>query len=331
MNKSFNTNLSGNSNIAIIVSPLAMILIPMTILGLVLNLFLAVVLSLDKCFNNRIYRLIRISLISDIISNLTLTINYFFTLTMNTNYRLAKLLCQIIFYTTTSSYGVSIMTLCLIATDRYLVITKPTTRLHLSTQQHFILIGQIFVWIISLTTAVPIINLIDVYQNGANFCDFPIITPAVSIFLYLLTTTLYILPTIIIVFMYRKIILFTRKYIRPINFNHEQEHDHIARRKFVKMLITVTSCYVLMSWPFFATLLGIATTRVPMQRLWSVNQIYFLLAYFSFSVTIAITIINPILYLKFDLRIRKASILLLKGFVPHSRQSHPMMVIPRGK
>ncbi|RDD37843.1 5-hydroxytryptamine receptor 7 [Trichoplax sp. H2] len=223
------------------------------------------------------------------------------------------------------------MTLCLIAIDRYLVITKPTTRLYHSIQQHFILIGQIIVWILALSTALPIFDVVGVYENGTKLCDFPIITSKVSTFLYLVTTILYILPTTIMVFLYRKIINFTKKYIRPANFNHEQEIDHIVRRKFVKMLITVTSCYILMSWPFFATLVGIAITRVPIQYLRKVNQVYFLLAYFSFSITVAISIINPILYLKFDVHIRRASFLFLKIFLPCTRHSHPIMVSARDK
>ncbi|RDD37842.1 Galanin receptor type 2 [Trichoplax sp. H2] len=324
MNNSFNSSLIEGINVDIVI-------IPTTTLGLVLNLFLTIVISADKYFHKRTYHLIRISFISDIISNLIYTVNFGITTDFNINYQFARLLCQITFYFTTSLYGISMLTLCLIAIDRYLVITKPNTRLNNTIQQHFILIGQIIIWTISLLTPIPIFDIVGIYQNQTDACDFPIITSKTSIYLCSITIMLYILPTIVIVFMYGKVILYTKKYIRPVNFNHEQEIDHIARRKFVKMLITITSFNVFLSWPFFATLVGIAITRTPIQYLRKVNQTHYALASASFSVTIAITIANPILYLKFDKHIRRASLLLLKLLVSRNRHSHSRIVILRAK
>ena len=60
----------------------------------------------------------------------------------------------------------------------------------------------------------------------------------------------------------------------------------------------------MISWPFFATGVGIAITRRSLRQIRQLGLVYYLLAFFSFSTTAAIGIVNPFIYYKFDNAIR---------------------------
>ena len=60
----------------------------------------------------------------------------------------------------------------------------------------------------------------------------------------------------------------------------------------------------MISWPFFATCVGIAITRRSLRQIRQLGLVYYLLAFFSFSTTADISVVNPFIYYKFDNAIR---------------------------
>ncbi|EDV19006.1 uncharacterized protein TRIADDRAFT_34297, partial [Trichoplax adhaerens] len=120
----------------------------LSIIGCSLNLFLLYILIRDKQFHTVSYKLIRISVISDILSSFTigtgcLLISYEFT------YDGGIILCRVVIFFTFTSNGVSILNLCLIAIDRYFAIVKPFYRRYHRRRKQIFYLSQIFVWTIS--------------------------------------------------------------------------------------------------------------------------------------------------------------------------------------
>ncbi|RDD36835.1 Somatostatin receptor type 4 [Trichoplax sp. H2] len=298
-------NDSGNSNGTIdyvaINSYAYAAAVPASIIGLIANTLMMFILMRYKIFHKTTYFLLRISVASDIISNTTTAISYLIVTAIHVTYPLGVILCRIAVFVILSSYGISIMTLCIIAIDRYFAIVKPLSSFY--RRNKFLLIGGLLTvgCLLTFSITIPALFFVDVYHDDTKFCDFRNVTPLISFYFTMSTFNLYIIPAVTLATSYGNIIVYMRNYVRPgedTNFNRAVEDQ--KRKKFIKALSLIASSYLLISWPFFATSLGMAITGSSLREIRRVGVVYYLLAFFSFSTTTAISIINPFLYLKFD-------------------------------
>ncbi|RDD36675.1 Tachykinin-like peptides receptor 99D [Trichoplax sp. H2] len=278
----------------------------LSIIGCSLNLFLLYILIRDKQFHGISYKLIRISVISDILSSFTigtgcLLISYEFT------YDGGVIGCRVVLFFTLASHGVSMLNLCLIAIDRYFAIVKPLYRRYHRRRKQIFYLSQIFVWTISASYTGAVVPAIKVSHEDPTLCDLPDIAAddTIPIRLIIIVTVQYVIPCTGIAIIYFKIISHQRNYVRPGQSTFRKNENNIRKQKFINMLISITLCYILITWPFNATLFGLSFTRKTTTKIRKENLSLFLLTFYSLSVSVSVAIINPIVYLKFDGNIRQ--------------------------
>lgn len=127
----------------------------------------------------------------------------------------------------------------------------------------------------------------------------------------------YLVPCTIIIIAYTKIIKHQRNHIRPGITADIQQADETRKKKSIRRLISITLCYILCILPFFATVLGMAITRKSAIQIRNENFTTFLFLYLSMTLSIGIVIVNPIIYLYFDINIRYKSLEMLQKLKNH--------------
>ena len=275
-----------------------------SIIGLFANAFLLYILIKHEIFGKTTYYLLRISVTSDIICNFTTATAYFMSSGAHIFYLDGTTLCRCLVLTIFASYGVSMMTLCIIAIDRYFVIVRPLSSFYRRYKGQFIRGLFALVAIVVFSSTFPSFFCVTTYPGDIKFCHLTTVTPAISSYLIISTITLYIIPALTLIIIYSKIIIYMKNYVRPGEIISNPDGENHKKKKFIRMLISIATAYLLISWPYFATSLGIAITGRSSRQVRQHGFVYFLLAFFSFSSTTAISILNPFLYFKFDCAIR---------------------------
>ncbi|RDD42324.1 5-hydroxytryptamine receptor 5B [Trichoplax sp. H2] len=287
--------------------------IPLFAVGFLTNLFIFYVMIKFAYFHKITYNLIRVSVVSDIIITLIASFGYLLFIAVDFKYETGRLLCRILVYIVLVSYGTSILTLCLISVDRYFVTVKSSIRYYQTHRTKIVLIGQIMIVTIAMSVCAPILILMDTYPDQPKFCDFIKVNTATSIYFILSTVWLFIIPSSILAYTYWKIIDYLKNHVRPgkVTIEKKQEEE-FKKSKQVKVLVYFTTSLLLLTWPYFATSLGIAFTQKSLRKLFHENCSYYFLAFLSYDITTGISVINPYLYLKFDTNIRNKSYDLIR-------------------
>lgn len=291
----------GNSSIDIALSILT---ITISSIGVVANTVLLYLFIFDPFFRKMIYYLMSICCFTDLITNITTVVSYSVFQMTNISLKDATTLCLIFMSIILSSYGISIMNLCLMAIYRYISIVKPFSNFNLQHKKRFVIASEIFIWLVCLSGIMPDNSYIEARMSHKAMCDYTAITPAVSTYLFIYVFIYFILPSAIITIFYWRIIVHQRNHIRP---GRPSVHDgQILHRKdrSVKSLILISASFVLTTWPTFALLFGIAITRNTYIDILFEDETYFWLSMFAISTTPLVAVINPFLYLKFDSNIR---------------------------
>ncbi|EDV24648.1 uncharacterized protein TRIADDRAFT_56663 [Trichoplax adhaerens] len=266
MAKTFTHNIS-NSNVTnnfdnIMYDYASLISGAVSIIGCSLNLFLLCVLMSDKKFQAISYKLIRISVISDILSSLAIGIGYLLV-SYEFTYDGGVILCRVVLFFTFTSNGVSMLNLCLIAIDRYYAILKPLYQGYHRRRKHIFFTSQILVWMIAAGYTGAIVPAIKVSHEDPTLCDLPDIATdnTIPIRMIIIVTLQYIVPCTSIAIIYFKIVSHQRNYVRPGENTFQNIENNKRKKKFINMLIAITLCYILITWPFNATLFGMSIVR----------------------------------------------------------------------
>lgn len=238
----------------------------------------------------------------------------------NINYYVGGFLCRTLFYVILTSYSVSVFTLCLISVDRYFAIIKPYSKFYRVHKRCFLTSMLVIVILISLGICFPTVLFHDVYPDHPKLCDYPNMSDSKSIYLIFMGVILYLFPSGVLLFTYGSIVWHQLTYIRPGNANdYNQEEEHLRKKKFIQTLITITLSFLLSTWPFFATGIGMAATGKSMRQIGDINIVFYIFAFISFSSTVGIGVINPFLYLKFDQNINRKSKEMLRNLCIYSK------------
>ena len=304
------------------------------IFGLLANMFILYLFLIDKYFQKTSYRLMCVSVISDLISSTSSLAGYTQIADGNLDYDGGLLMCRTAIFFVLTSFGISMMNLGLIGIDRYYYITKPLSLYYRRYKRYILITSEAIIWTISITANIPVFIYVGVYRDDPSFCDLPIITSKISVYLVIHAIILFVIPTIIIITAYARIAAFQKSYKRPGNVNeNRRREEQMKNKKFVRALILISSSYIIISWPFSATLIGMAITHQPIKLIRRKSLTHFLLIFFSLALTTSISVLNPFIYLKFDSNIKARALLLLKRFPSfgfHARHSRLMPVTSSG-
>ena len=285
------------------------------IFGLLANAFILYILLVCPSFQNITYKIIRITVISDVISSFTIGYGNINVSAENT-VESGTALCRAVLAITFISNGVSMFNLSYIAVDRYFSIVKPFHRFYHSQRQRIFYITSITIWIIVSIYTLIMYPHMQVTQQDPTQCDFPNISTnwEISTKLFVFITMQYLIPCTIIIVTYNKIIKHQSNHVRPGRLTEDtQQADETRKRRFIRMLVFITLCYILCTLPLFATLLGIAITRKSVIQTRNHSFTAFLFLYLSVSISVGIVLVNPIIYLYFDNKIRHKSLEILHG------------------
>lgn len=281
--------------------------------GLTVNLFLLYVLFTDRRFHKTTYYLIFVSIISDTISTFATISGYIQIIRYELDFEGGTLMCRAVMFTMFTSYGISMMTLCLIGIDRYFIIVRPLHTFYRIYKNRILVICEALIWTVSFCSSAPLLKFMGVHKIDPLLCEFIIITTPISVYIIIFVPIQFIIPSLTIGLIYWRIILHQKNYTQPgESIPNRTAQLNFRKRRFIKMLISISLSYILATWPFFATIFGFAITQKSVLQVRSENLMIFLFIFFSLSATTSITILNPFLYLKFDVNIRKRSLLVLK-------------------
>ncbi|RDD38416.1 Melanin-concentrating hormone receptor 2 [Trichoplax sp. H2] len=195
--------------------------------------------------------------------------------------------------------------LCMISIDRYYAIVRPFSPLYRNHKRRIIYLGQAIGCIITFTVSGPCILFLGVYPDERNVCDIINMNISASIYLLFLTFFLFVMPLSIIVANYVRIIRYRVNYVRPGQTVKGNIDDKVRKYKFIRVLITITSIYVLSIWPFFANITGMALTLRSARDVRKLGTGFYLISIISFVSTFAVNVINPFIYFKYDNNINK--------------------------
>ncbi|RDD39361.1 Neuromedin-K receptor [Trichoplax sp. H2] len=290
------------------------IFIPTHATGLILNILLLKLLSTNKIFQKTTYRLIRMSVISDTISASTALIMFIMITFGNLDFVAGSNLCRIGITILFTSYAVSMTNLALIAVDRYFVIVRPFSPFYRNHKRRFLITTEILIWLVSISVTSIMLLYVSSYPDFPTTCDFPEMSVDSGVYLLHWLLISYAMPTATIVMSYAKIAIYQKNYVRPGIRTSEQLHeDFTRRRKFIKVLIYITSCYILLSLPYFIFSVIASITQKPLVHLLSGNIYLFIVDYFINGLVLSIHFLNPLLYVTFDKQIRAGIISEVKN------------------
>ncbi|RDD39732.1 Neuropeptide FF receptor 2 [Trichoplax sp. H2] len=294
----------------------ASVIITIAAVGLIANTLIIYIFISDKYFRKITYNLMLICAISDAVSNISGLISngMLLGISMNQSYTMGTV-CKISGIIINISYGVSIFNLCLISIDRYFVIVRPLNNFYRTNKKKIVIISEIFIWLLSGSIAIPdTVYLQSQDENEyTSMCDYPNMTVSVGVYLVSFSVFYYILPSMAIIIIYWRIILFQRNYIRPGQQLQQMQHTTSNKYKLVKSLISISSFYVSATFPFFLVLFVCGVTRTPMLQIQRSNPGLFTVCMLSLTTANNITVLSPFLYLKFDGNIRKRFHEILKN------------------
>ncbi|EDV25074.1 uncharacterized protein TRIADDRAFT_56623 [Trichoplax adhaerens] len=189
--------------------------IPLSVIGFIANLLLLYLIKSDRHFRSMTYNLIQISVISDLLSLMGTMTGFTLVAAVKIGYFWGSILCKCLLFTIFISYGVSITTLCMISIDRYLAIVKPISVTTLKYKKRLVYVGQCLGCLITLGIALPILYLANVYREDTKFCDVPNVSVSTAVYLVLQGVFMYLIPMLILVITYGKIVKYQTHYVQP--------------------------------------------------------------------------------------------------------------------
>ncbi|EDV19031.1 uncharacterized protein TRIADDRAFT_62523 [Trichoplax adhaerens] len=287
-------------------------ILPIFILGIAFNLLLIRILFTDPNFRKTTYRLIRMAAISDTIGGTTI-LPVLVVYGIERDYNFSAIVCKISFTTNYASTSISTMTLALIAVDRYFVVIRPLSMFYKCHKKKFLILTQIFIWIASISIASPILVFLTTSPGKVTVCEYAAKDLSVSIYVFHLATLIYVIPVTIIIIAYTKIIIFQRNYTRPGFWTSEQlQDDFMKRKKFNKMLILITCCYVGIGIPHLFSTMILAAMGIKLSHTSGNNAFLAVIIHGSVACMFSMGVVNPLVYMIFDKQIRIAMFSKLK-------------------
>lgn len=233
-------------------------------------------------------------------------------------YIVADIICRVLSLVTGMSYMASVLSLIAISVDRYLSIIKPLLLASRSKKLRIFKCAIVVIWIVSITASLPFIYLTGALPGSTNSCAL-IHRGVISLLFYLLITViLYVIPIVIMSILYYKIYQFLLEKTKEVpSLEGKEGHskkflDTAKRKSLIRTLVIVTGVFALMTWPFFAMILGMSITGITIDELEKTSLFLFILCTISVSFTVFTPVVNPMLLIKYDKNIRTRTTVLYR-------------------
>lgn len=156
----------------------------------------------------------------------------------------ANIVCKMGMYFRIVSQVVSVLSLVLIAVDRFIAIVFPLKITVLNGKIRVILL--LLSWIIPILGGVPYILFARIIQVGhQTFCRFMMDEGALTVFNGVGFVLLYFIPLVMIIILYSVIIRALKRRPRPGNLikGHQSEKRRKQNQKILKILIAIVSAF----------------------------------------------------------------------------------------
>ena len=247
--------------------------------------------------------------VSDLLYSLSLLffgILQLFYISKPTSILVMSVNCYISFFLIGMNYGTSIVTLTFISYDRYKRILTPlcNENYHNRRIKLYILIS----WLLGTTVGVLISMTTIVDPRFPFTCDLSYKLGLVSVqAIYTsLTIAFYIVPIILILIFYSQVIVKLKNMARPgVSTKQQQRTYKDMRKSAIRLIIGITAIFILTSWPYWVTTLGLIFTGSNFMSLRASGKILEgTLAGFSTVPIMLNAFINPIIYLLFNKSLR---------------------------
>ncbi|XP_068743075.1 melatonin receptor type 1B-like [Montipora capricornis] len=186
--------------------------------------------------------------------------------------------CKFLGFTTMVSFVSSVMSLAMIAINRYYYVVHWKTYRSIFTPRKSVLFGGI-VWLISLLLSLPpLLGWADYrYIPGQSYCF--VFWPSSVYYLYFMFTICFLGPPFVMSLSYYRILRFTREAKRKIKqHRNTNESEHYTKRrgghirmtpeevKITYTLLIVVACFMISWTPFVITMFMLVYYPHPLPR-----------------------------------------------------------------
>ncbi|RDD36625.1 Somatostatin receptor type 4 [Trichoplax sp. H2] len=280
-----------------------------SILGIVGNLALLSIIIFSKRLKDPSYIFVLNISVSDLITAIQVLIVFSFSNGKSLQILNAgKIICKVCCTIFGISYFASTLSLTLISLYRLKIVSDPHRFKHTSTIYKHSGKFAITVWIVGLLLVFPI-SLVLHFSPINDNCD--IYYPYGNIFNSIFFTSTFvtgtIIPGIIMIVNYTRIALIIRARTFPLINNTELSKASWKRSKSIfKVLAAATALYMLLSWPFFTSLMILSFANETQANLVERNPDLGYVVASTFIASNTVYVINPFLFLIFDTNVRSS-------------------------
>lgn len=305
-NSAFNISLS---HIQQSYSLFAIVTVICGIFGTIFQLWMILTVWYNKRMHVASFILMGNLAVSDLLYSLSLLffgVLQFIYINTSTSIVVMSVNCYISFFLIGMNYGTSITTLTFISHDRYKRIITPLSNENYTNQR--IALYLIISWLLGIIVGVLMSVTTVVDPQFPYTCDLSYELGLVSVqaIYTILTIAFYVLPIILILIFYSQVILKLKKMARPgVSTKQQQRNYKEMRKSAIRLIIGITAIFVLTSWPYWITTLGLIYTGSNFLSLRASGKILEgTLAGFSTVPIMLTAFINPIVYLIFNKSLR---------------------------
>lgn len=308
-----NTNSSYTNSLLLYDYLVVAITAPIGIFVFSTNAILLYVISKSKDLKDPTYTMISYIMALDCLGAIQYILTYCASLILQySTGSTTAIFCKAMFYILCCSLTSSTSLFSGISYYRYkIVATASQTR---SKEKELTVIKRFifFTCIISCIINIPVFFF---STGNERYCDvsyivgFEYLTPFYFASMAAIT---YVLPLIIILVNYSRLIIKLKNYVTPINSQSIAEKRVAKNNRILKMLIIVTGFFMISAALFYSVLIFLAGNTNTFASLARTDEVLHMIVSLSLPLSYINNILNPIIYMVYDKNIREAVKLKLR-------------------
>ncbi|EDV25073.1 uncharacterized protein TRIADDRAFT_56622 [Trichoplax adhaerens] len=196
-----------------------------------------------------------------------------------------------------------------------MAIMRPLSQFYRVHKIRVLVLAEMIICCVAILVAIPSLFIATVYPSDVKLCDIPSVTQLVAFYFVTAAVVFYFIPGIVLIVCYSRIIIYMRGHVQPgESFREQLQQLRLQKKKYTKAFITIASVSSLVTWPFWVSSIALAISQKSLLDVKKTSDILYALIFVSFATTTAISVVNPLLYLRFDGNIREKSGAILRKF-----------------
>lgn len=283
-----------------------LISIPVGLLGFLANAILLYIIITSKRLKDPAYTLIANVIVCDCLSSLQFLLLflapfYFSSLPFDAG----DLFCKLSIYSLYSTYNASVFSLTAISFYRYKAVLCTNISQIRSRSQVFrnVIKAAVIIWILSWLLSLPAVFVATNHKAAIGYCDIKYFKSYKYLTLILftsMTVITYIAPLIIMMINYYRVVKRLAQIVPSDLYERRKDNEDHRKWSLIKMLIIVTSLFMLLTWPVFISIDILAIEQKTFYDIRMENHTLFIVCFMTFPISTLISVFNPILYTAFD-------------------------------